>query len=331
MADRRGSYGASNAFPKEATNTEEWLDAIGLSVCKKAFEGLSMSEVRSMTDSERKEKVPIDGQRKRLVLALQALAPSPDTSSVSAGSTPSASPQVKFNSTSSLFIDSTITKPCIEEMIFCVSIVIHDRINEGEEAAAEAAVRGEVLPQFEVPSKALMQVVADSGTRPSEDAIFHTIKTIYSIAEFSPECLVMSLLFVERLRTITSIPLLMSNWQPILLASMVIAQKVWDDQSLLNIDFSVICKAYTLQEINHLEKKFLELIEYNVSINSSLYASYYFELRTLCEKAERDFTLKPLSEEQKRNLESKSNELKTELSTSRRWNSATMPPMPAPR
>ena len=49
------------------------------------------------------------------------------------------------------------------------------------------------------------------------------------------------------------------------------------------------------QEINRLEKKFLELIEYNVSITSSLYASYYFELRTLCEKAERDFTLKPLS------------------------------------
>ena len=42
-------------------------------------------------------------------------------------------------------------------------------------------------------------------------------------------------------------------------------------------------------------------------------------------------TLKPLSEEQKRNLESTSNELKTELSTNRRWSSATMPPMPAPR
>merc|ERR1719487_582900 len=111
---------------------------------------------------------------------------------------------------------------------------------------------------------------------------------------------------------------------------MVVAQKVWDDQSLLNVDFSVICNAYTLQDINKLEKKFLELIEYNVSITASLYASYYFELRTLCEKAERDFMLKPLSEEQKRNLESKSNELKTELSTSRRWNSATMPPMPAP-
>ena len=43
-------------------------------------------------------------------------------------------------------------------------------------------------------------------------------------------------------------------------------------------------------------RQFLQLIDFNVSISASLYASYYFELRTLCEKAERDFTLKPLSE-----------------------------------
>ena len=41
-------------------------------------------------------------------------------------------PAPKYNSTSSLYIDSTITRPCIDEIIFCVSIVIHDRIEEGE-------------------------------------------------------------------------------------------------------------------------------------------------------------------------------------------------------
>ena len=47
---------------------------------------------------------------------------------------------VKYNSTSSLYIDSTISKPCIDEIIFCVSIAIHDRIQEGEERKAEAQV-----------------------------------------------------------------------------------------------------------------------------------------------------------------------------------------------
>lgn len=49
----------------------------------------------------------------------------------------SAAPGPKYNSTSSLYIDSTITKPCIDEIIFCVSIVIHDRIKEGESEVTE--------------------------------------------------------------------------------------------------------------------------------------------------------------------------------------------------
>lgn len=320
------AYGASNSFPKQASNTEEWLKAIGLSRYQEALAGLSLSDIAKLTDSERRERVPMDGQRKRLVLALQALDPSMEDRPQT--------PLVKYNSTSSLFINSTITKPLVEEMIFCVSVVLHDRINEGEEAAAEAVAKGERLPRFKVDSKALgcslqvdlSQVVADSSGsgKPSEGAIFLVIKSIYAIAEFSPECLVIALLFMERLRTLTHIPLLVANWQPVLLAALLVAQKVWDDQSLLNIDFSVICDAYTLQDINQLEKQFLELLEFNVSISASLYASYYFELRTLCEKAERDFTFKPLSEEQQRKLEVNSDHAGKELKNNNKgWKSLT--------
>jgi len=109
--------------------------------------------------------------------------------------------------------------------------------------------------------------------------------------------------------------------QPILLAALLVAQKVWDDQSLLNIDFSIICSAYTVQDINQLEKQFLKLIDFNVSITASLYASYYFELRTLCEKAELGFTFKPLSEAQQRKLEINSDSRQKELQVSKRWKS----------
>ena len=95
MAD---AYGAGNAFPKEASNTDDWLDAIGLvrpcsvqarcritspivykcgvcdpqSRCKEALAGMSLVDIVNMTDSERRERVPIDGQRKRLVAFLSA-------------------------------------------------------------------------------------------------------------------------------------------------------------------------------------------------------------------------------------------------------------------
>jgi hypothetical protein len=210
-----------------------------------------------------------------------------------------------------LYIDSTITRPCTDEIIFCVSIVIHDRIEEGEKALQDDPAMAKRLPEvFNMQSKPLLAQLASADT--SEDTIFLAIKSIYSIAEFSSECLVISLLYIERLRSLTGLHLLMSNWQPILLAAMIVAQKVWDDKSLLNVDFSVICSAYSLKDINRLEKQFLELVQYNVSISASLYASYYFELRTLCEKQERDWALKPLTEEQQRNLVSRA-QAKTSL------------------
>ena len=50
--------------------------------------------------------------------------------------------------------------------------------------------------------------------------------TADSIAEFSAECLVISLLYIERVRSLTGLHLRMSNWQPVLLAAMIVAQKV---------------------------------------------------------------------------------------------------------
>lgn len=161
------------------------------------------------------------------MLALAELAPDPSTSQQqpSEASQPVPSDRPKYNSTSSLYIDSTISRPCIDEIVFCVSIVIHDRIEEGEQAVAKDPTVIEGVPDsFNTRSKPLL-VQLDSEDA-SEDAIFQSIKSIYSIAEFSAECLVISLLYIERLRSITGLHLLKANWQPILLAAMLVAQKV---------------------------------------------------------------------------------------------------------
>jgi hypothetical protein len=73
--------------------------------------------------------------------------------------------------------------------------------------------------------------------------------------------------------------------------------------------------------VARLRRQFLKLIDFNVSITASLYASYYFELRTLCEKAELGFTFKPLSEAQQRKLEINSDSRQKELQVSKRWKS----------
>ena len=151
--------------------------------CNTALAGMSLEDVANMTESERIEKVPINGQRKRLVafhehthtaqqpaanlrpltaaqvMALKALSPMADEGHEASASAGTSSPRVKYNSTSSLYIDSTITKPCTDEMIFSVSVVLHDRISEGEQATAEAEAKGETLPRFKLGTKDLRPVV----------------------------------------------------------------------------------------------------------------------------------------------------------------------------
>ena len=75
-----------------------------------------------------------------------------------------------------------------------------------------------------------------------------------------PQCLVISLLYIERLCSTANMVLLKSNWQPILLSALVVAQKVWDDRCLSNADFSVIAASYSLRDVNELERQFLETL-----------------------------------------------------------------------
>lgn len=85
---------------------------------------------------------------------------------------------------------------------------------------------------------------------------------------------------------------------------------MWDDRYLSNADFAFIYPFFVTEEINKLEKKFLELIQYNVTVKSTLYAKYYFELRALFKDSEKEFPLKALEKKDAENLEIRSKDYK---------------------
>jgi len=57
------------------------------------------------------------------------------------------------------------------------------------------------------------------------------------------------------------------------------------------------------EQLNRIEKKFLELIQYNVTVKSSLYAKYYFELRALFKENEKEYPLVPIDKHEEQKLE----------------------------
>lgn len=54
---------------------------------------------------------------------------------------------------------------------------------------------------------------------------------------------------------------------------------------------------------NALERQFLQILQFNTNVPSSVYAKYYFDLRALADKNEMDFSLGPLSTEKAVKLE----------------------------
>ena len=66
---------------------------------------------------------------------------------------------------------------------------------------------------------------------------------------------------------------------------------MWDDKYLSNADFAYIYPFFNSEQINNLEMKFLEMIQYNTHIKFSMYSKYYFELKSLFPE---DFNLKPM-------------------------------------
>ena len=52
----------------------------------------------------------------------------------------------------------------------------------------------------------------------------------------------------------------------------------------MNLDFTSLCPALTLQQLNTIEVHFLQPIDYNVCVSAAVYTEWYFRLCDLCEK-----------------------------------------------
>lgn len=70
-----------------------------------------------------------------------------------------------------------------------------------------------------------------------------------------------------------------------------------------NVDFLPVFDNLTAQDLNKLERQFLALLQYNVSLTASLYAKYYFELRTFSKLDSEHFPLQPLDKLNAKRLE----------------------------
>mmetsp|Transcript_13628 Transcript_13628/g.25601 ORF Transcript_13628/g.25601 Transcript_13628/m.25601 type:complete len:205 (-) Transcript_13628:1404-2018(-) len=121
---------------------------------------------------------------------------------------------------------------------------------------------------------------------PSHEDITYFYRYVFNKAQMENDCMIMSLIYVERLLRETNGGVCpnVKNWRSILFSCMVLASKVWDDLSMWNADFSQACPQgvnFSLQRINELELALLTCLNYNVRVSASEYAKYYFLMRSM--------------------------------------------------
>lgn len=179
----------------------------------------------------------------------------------------------RANTTSTIYVRMGImSAPDLDATVQCVCTVLRAHMLEGQ-ADSKTYKMFDTLPH-EKPSKSV----------PSLESLAKFMHGIYKKAQLESECIIMSLIYVERLLKATNgeLELRPNNWKAILFCSMVMASKVWDDLSMWNSDFSKICPPFTLQRVNQLELAYLNAVQYRVRVAASSYAKYYFHLRAMC-------------------------------------------------
>lgn len=143
------------------------------------------------------------------------------------------------------------------------------------------------------------------GKIPDETQIYYFCKNVVIKCRMEKECSVVCLIYIERLINKTGLYITELNWKKLIFTSLILASKVWDDESYENTHFARAFTMYELHTINDMERVFLDLVEYNVHVLGSEYAKYYFVLRTFAEKSNRSFPLRPIDVDKVRKLQSK--------------------------
>ncbi|XP_030631155.1 cyclin-Y-like isoform X2 [Chanos chanos] len=207
----------------------------------------------------------------------------------------------KHSSCSTIYLDdNTVSQPNLKFTIKCVTLAIYyhikNRDKNGRQLLDIFDEKLHPLSKCEVPDDYYKQ-------DPEQRQIYRFVRTLFSAAQLTAECAIVTLVYLERLLTYAEIDICPANWKRIVLGAILLASKVWDDQAVWNVDYCQILKDITVEDMNELEREFLELLQFNINVPSSVYAKYYFDLRSLAEANCLNCPPEPLSRDRAQRLE----------------------------
>ncbi|UJR36164.1 hypothetical protein I4U23_028898 [Adineta vaga] len=160
------------------------------------------------------------------------------------------------NSCSTIYVDdSTVSQPNLRAMIKCVSIAIHSHILH-RKANKSMSIFDEKLHPL---SKDLLPDDYDKQT-PDQKIIYRFMRNLFTAAQLTAECAIVTLIYLERFLSYGELDLCPINWKRLVLGAIMLASKVWDDQAVWNVDFCQILKEITVNDMNELEREYIQVL-----------------------------------------------------------------------
>jgi hypothetical protein len=145
--------------------------------------------------------------------------------------------------------------------------------------------------EYDIHSKKTLELTKEEKgliLNPTFDDIFNYVKYVAFKSKMEAEIPIISLIYIEKLLRKWGVLVNVHNWRRIVLITLWIGSKIWDDDSLENVHFPKVMPDVSLKDISMLEKNFLNLIDYDVIIKGKEYAKYYFIMTTLGEESKKN-------------------------------------------
>jgi hypothetical protein len=212
----------------------------------------------------------------------------------------------KFSSTSSLYVDSTISAPNNAELMHCIAEFFLGLMKPASEISKETREAFEIFDETKHP---LTDKKINTTDVPDVSTVESYIKAIFKIGQLAPESLVMAVAYLKRIESTSKFVLSTFTWRRAILECLILASKVWEDQAVWVVDFIDLFPLTTAHDLNLLEKKMLSLLGFDVSLKASDYAKIYFDLRAQSKSTGEHFLeLRPLDKEGEVKLEQRTKE-----------------------
>ncbi|KAF9975161.1 hypothetical protein BGZ73_001269 [Actinomortierella ambigua] len=180
----------------------------------------------------------------------------------------------KCNSTSSLYIDSTMTKNDVDETLRAVASVLYRKVLQSHrmnDCRTEPIINS------------TSYIHTDRVTMTEAD-IFDFMRFIFDCGQnLGAENAIITLVYLERALTNGNLSFHAVNWRRLLLGALILSIKVWEDMAVFNADVCSIFDGLHVQDVNALERFMMARMDYNMSVKRSVYAAAYFQLRDVSE------------------------------------------------